>query len=82
MISSDYGLLKQLTGLEETCYYFEVKKEDGNKQLQWYYFLGQIVGKALFDFAPVNFPVSKVLLKFMLNKDYKPVLDDLKEFDS
>ncbi len=44
--------------------------------------MGQIVGKALFDFAPVNFPVNKLLLKFMINKNYKPTLEDLKEFDS
>jgi len=68
--------------LEEVSYYFEIKKEEGNKHLQWYYFLGQIIGKALFDFVPVHFPVCKPLLKLMMNRDYKFGLEDMKQFDT
>jgi hypothetical protein len=75
-------MFRRLNGVAETTYYFEIKKDDSNKHLQWYYFLGQIIGKAFFDQCPVYFPVCKALYKMMLNRNYKLSLDDLKDYDA
>ena len=53
-----------------------------NKKLQWYYFLGQIIGKAFFDQIPINFPVAKPLMRLMMSKNYKFKLEDMRWFDS
>mmetsp|Transcript_12190 Transcript_12190/g.8878 ORF Transcript_12190/g.8878 Transcript_12190/m.8878 type:complete len:93 (+) Transcript_12190:539-817(+) len=52
-----------------------------NKQLQWYFFLGQIIGKALFDGIPIYFPICKSVLKYLIFPDYKPTMEDLNYFD-
>mmetsp|Transcript_10020 Transcript_10020/g.9956 ORF Transcript_10020/g.9956 Transcript_10020/m.9956 type:complete len:113 (+) Transcript_10020:594-932(+) len=75
------GLFKKIDALADQTYFFKVKKEELNKHLQWYYFLGQIVGKAMFDGIPIYFPMCKSVLKHLIFHDYKPILDDLKYFD-
>lgn len=40
LLSPEYDLFRVLPGVSETAYYFDPKKEDSNKQLQWYYFMG------------------------------------------
>eukprot|EP00347_Sterkiella_histriomuscorum_P017181 403350359 len=81
LMAPEFGLFRRLNGLQEVTYYFQVKKEESNKQLSWYYFLGQIIGKALFDFIPVNFPVCKALFKIMMSKNVKFTVDDLRNYD-
>ena len=63
------------------AYYFEIKRDEGNKHLQWYFFLGQIIGKAFFDFVPVHFPVCRPLLKLMMDRDTKFGIEDLRFLD-
>lgn len=82
LLSPEFGMFRKLGGLQEVTYYFAVKKDDTNKQLQWYYFLGQIIGKALFDQIPVHFPVAKALLRMMIQKEQKFSLEDMRFFDS
>jgi hypothetical protein len=61
-MSPELGLFRRLNGVSEPSYFFEIKKDDTNKHLQWYYFLGQLIAKAIFDAVPVYFPICKSVL--------------------
>lgn len=63
----EMGLFKKIAGPGGSpTYFFEIKKDDQNKQVQWYYFAGQLVGKALFDAIPIDFPICKTVYQLLL----------------
>ena len=78
-------LLNPKTGLFERCDTHQMNykiKEDSTSVHKWedlYNFMGQIIGKALFDRIPVSLCFSKVLFKAIL--DEKPCLSDIQYLD-
>ena len=83
-------LIQKLFEKHEGMFMLTKNKKEGNKyvfgqnvhkHLQWFYFTGQVIGKALYDDVQVQFPLSNSVYQFMINKDYQVTLCDLIHYD-
>jgi len=75
LLSPKLGLF-QRANIPEVSY---VINENSTVSNDYYYFFGQMLGKALFERIPVKAYLAKPLLKELLGE--KPVIEDLRYFD-
>jgi len=76
LFSGEMGLFVR-TDTEKVAY---TVSEEGQENSEIYYFVGRVLGKAMFEGIPMNCPLSQVVCKHLLGQEV--CLEDLKYHDS